>query len=61
MSRLWRKRCELTTVKEPVKTFTGVPKPIKTPTVVPQRAPAEEAAPERELVPVKREKESGGE
>lgn len=43
----------MTTVAEPVKTITGVPMPVKTPAFAPVRAPEKE----RELVPVKREKQ----
>jgi hypothetical protein len=48
-----KEEIELTTVKEPVKTFTGVPRPIKAPVLAP---PVEQPAPEREreLVPLKR-------
>lgn len=43
----------MTTVKEPVKTYTNVPEPMEAPSIaMPVKAPAE-AAPEREMVPVR--------
>lgn len=51
----------MTTVKEPVKTYTNVPKPIVAPSYAPPaRQPVEApAVEERELVPVRRREQSG--
>ena len=48
----------MTTVKEPVRTYTNVPKPIKAPSYAPPlQVPVE--SPEREMVPVRRQPAQG--
>lgn len=45
----------MTTVVEPVKTFTNVPRPVEAPMFVPVQKPVEVPAETRETVPVKRQ------